>query len=86
MDRRDFMRREFIGLDVEVVASGHSGYLMQGVVTDETKNTFRIRAANKERVIPKPGNDFQFTYAGIKIRVQGSEIQHRPEDRVKKIR
>jgi ribonuclease P protein subunit POP4 len=86
MNRRDFMRGELIGLEVEIVASGHSGYMVHGVVVDETKNTFRVRSADKERVIPKPGNDFQFTYESNKIRIQGSEIQHRPEDRVKKIR
>jgi ribonuclease P protein subunit POP4 len=86
MDRRDFMRSEFIGSDIEVVASGHPGYLMKGTVVDETKNTFTIRSDNKERVVPKPGNEFQFTHVGKQIRIKGSEIQHRPEDRVKKIR
>ncbi|OPY31463.1 MAG: Ribonuclease P protein component 1 [Methanomassiliicoccales archaeon PtaU1.Bin124] len=86
MERRDFMRQEFIGLDVEVVSSGHPGYLTKGVVVDETKNTFTVRSEGKERVVPKPGNEFQFTCESKKIRIKGSEIQHRPEDRVKKIR
>ncbi len=42
MDKRDFMRQEFIGLEVEVVASGHPGYIMRGIVVDETKNTITI--------------------------------------------
>jgi len=86
MERRDFMRQEFIGLEVEVVASGHSAYLHKGVVVDETKNTFTISAEGIERMVPKPGNEFQFTCESKKIRIKGSEIQHRPEDRVKKIR
>ena len=44
MDKRDFMRQEFIGLEVEVVASGHPGYRMRGVVVDETKNTHLHRS------------------------------------------
>ncbi|MCE5296420.1 MAG: ribonuclease P protein subunit [Methanomassiliicoccales archaeon] len=80
------MRREFIGTEIEVVASGHQGYLMKGTVVDETKNTFTICSGGKERMVPKPGNEFQFTYVGKQIRIKGSEIQHRPEDRVKKIR
>lgn len=80
------MRQEFIGLEVEVVASGHAGYLSKGVVVDESKNTLTIRSESKDRVVPKLGNEFQFTFESKKIRVKGSEIQHRPEDRVKKIR
>jgi ribonuclease P protein subunit POP4 len=86
MERRDFMRQEFIGLEVEVVSSGHAGYLSRGVVVDESKNTFMIEAEGKERMVPKQGNEFQFTCESNKIRIKGSEIQHRPEDRVKKIR
>lgn len=85
-EKRDFMRQEFIGLEVEVVSSGHVGYLMKGVVVDETKNTLVIASDNRERVVPKPGNEFEFTYESKRFRVRGSEIQYRPEDRIKKIR
>jgi len=81
------MRLEFIGLEVEVVASNHPGYLeVEGVVVDETKNTLTIATPAKDVVVPKPGNSFQFTYQSERITVHGSEIQHRPEDRIKKIR
>ncbi|QLH75347.1 MAG: ribonuclease P protein subunit [Methanomassiliicoccales archaeon] len=86
MDKRDFMRREFIGTEVEVVSSRHRGYLIRGTVVDETKNTFTLRSGGKERVVPKSGNEFEFTYEGRKVQVKGSEIQYRPEDRIKKIR
>jgi ribonuclease P protein subunit POP4 len=81
----DFMRTEFIGLDVEVLSAPcYSG--LSGVVVDETKNTFTIDSAGTERMVPKPGNEFRFTYNGKRIDVRGSEIQHRPEDRLKKVR
>lgn len=87
MKKGDFMRLEFIGLEVEVVSSRHPGYLnVRGVVVDESKNTLTISTAAKEVVVPKPGNEFRFTYEGDRITVNGSEIQHRPEDRIKKIR
>jgi ribonuclease P protein subunit POP4 len=87
MKRIDFMRLEFIGLEVEVVASHHPGYRkVKGVVVDETKNTLTISTVTKEVVVPKPGNEFQFTYESDRITVNGSEIQYRPEDRIKKIR
>jgi ribonuclease P protein subunit POP4 len=37
-------------------------------------------------MVPKRGNEFEFTFESKRFRVFGSEIQHRPEDRIKKIR
>ena len=66
MNRSDFMRSEFIGLDVEVLSAPcYSG--MTGVVVDETKNTFTIDSAGTERMVPKPGNEFRFTYEGLQV-------------------
>ena len=79
------MRTEFIGLDVEVLSAPcYSG--LSGVVVDETKNTFTIDSAGTERMVPKPGNVFRFAYEGRTIDIIGSEILHRPEDRIKKVR
>ena len=86
MEKRDFMKQEFIGLEVEVVSSAHPEYRVSGVVVDESKNTLSIEHAGKSRMIPKKGNGFQFTYGSERITVMGSEIQHRPEDRIKKTR
>jgi ribonuclease P protein subunit POP4 len=86
MDKRDFMRQEFIGLDIEVVESSCPGHLLHGKVVDETKNMLAISCQGRERWIPKSGHEFVFTYQGERIRVPGSEIQHRPEDRIKRIR
>ena len=85
MNTSDFMRTEFIGLDVEVLSAPcYSG--MTGVVVDETKNTFTIDSAGTERMVPKPGNEFRFTYEGKTIDIIGSRIVYRPEDRIKKVR
>jgi ribonuclease P protein subunit POP4 len=84
MNRSDFMRSEFIGLDVVVLSSPYSG--VSGRVVDETKNTFTISSAGTERMVPKPGNEFRFTYEGEHMDIKGTEIQHRPEDRIKKVR
>jgi ribonuclease P protein subunit POP4 len=84
MNRSDFMRSEFIGLDVVVLSPPFSGY--SGRVVDETKNTFTISSAGTERMVPKPGNEFRFTCEGEYMDIKGKEIQHRPEDRIKKVR
>jgi ribonuclease P protein subunit POP4 len=79
-----FARTELIGLDVEVLSSPYSE--ISGKVVDETKNTFTIESAGTEKMVPKSGNVFRFTYEGRKIDIIGSEITHRPEDRIKKVR
>jgi len=82
--KRDVMRSELIGLEVEVRSSGQG--VFTGTVVDETKNTFTIRREGREVMVRKDRNEFQFTYQGEKVLLQGSEIQFRPEDRIKKIR
>ena len=79
-----FIRTELIGLDVEVLSAPYSE--ISGKVVDETKNTFTIESAGTERMVPKPGNVFRFAYEGRTIDIIGSEIPHRPEDRIKKVR
>ncbi len=84
MNRNEFMRSELIGLDVVVLSAPYSG--LSGKVVDETKNTFTIETAGTERMVPKPGNEFRFTYEDRQVIIKGKEIQHRPEDRIKKVR
>ncbi len=79
-----FAKTEFIGLDVEVLSAPFSG--ITGKVVDETKNTFTIESAGTERMVPKPGNEFRFACEGRAFVIKGSEIMHRPEDRIKKVR
>ncbi|MCL1810646.1 MAG: ribonuclease P protein subunit [Methanomassiliicoccaceae archaeon] len=78
------MRSEFIGQDVEILSAPYSG--ISGRVVDETKNTFTISSAGTERMVPKPGNEFRFIHEGKHMDIRGTEIQHRPEDRIKKVR
>ena len=77
------MRGEFIGRQVAVKSRA---YPISGVVVDETKNTFTIESAGTVKMVPKRGCEFEFTYNGEQITRRGSEIQHRPEDRIKKVR
>ncbi|MDR0335433.1 MAG: ribonuclease P protein subunit [Methanomassiliicoccaceae archaeon] len=85
MKRSDLMRMELIGLDVEVLSAPcYAG--TKGIVLDETMNTFIISSAGAERMIPKRNNEFAFTYEGNRFVIKGSEVLHRPEDRIKKVR
>ncbi|HIJ00916.1 MAG: ribonuclease protein subunit [Candidatus Methanomethylophilaceae archaeon] len=85
MNKKELMRMELIGLHAEIVSEGpYQG--IEGKVVDETKNTFAIQTVKGERTVPKKGNEFLFTHEGRKIAILGSEILHRPEDRIKKVR
>ena len=84
MNTTEFMRSELIGLDVSVLSAPFSG--ISGRVVDETKNTFTIESAGTERMVPKSGNEFRFTYQNEQIDIEGSKLLHRPEDRKKKVR
>ncbi len=84
MRDKHLVRSELIGLDVEVLSAPYSG--LAGKVVDETKNTFTIESAGTERMVPKPGNEFRFAHEGKSFDIRGSEIAHRPEDRIKKVR
>ncbi|MCL2148048.1 MAG: ribonuclease P protein subunit [Methanomassiliicoccaceae archaeon] len=78
------MRTEFIGLEVSVLSAPYSG--ISGRVVDETRNTLTVSSAGAERMVPKRGNEFRFIHEGAPIDIRGTDIQHRPEDRIKKVR
>jgi len=79
---------ELIGLRAKVAQSRslpHKG--LSGMVVDETKNTFVIRAGNVEKTVPKKGSVFLFTLPSReKVRLEGDKIAYRPYDRPKKLR
>jgi len=85
MRKGNIMRTEFIGTEAEVLsAECYRG--ISGTVTDETKNTFIITSGGVNRTVPKRGNEFALTYEGNRSVISGSDILHRPEDRIKKVR
>jgi ribonuclease P protein subunit POP4 len=86
-ENRDVARHELIGLEV-AVKSPHAGWNgLSGRVVDETKNAFLVETASgRELLVPKAGQEFVFAVMERRFVVRGDEIQHRPEDRTKKIR
>jgi ribonuclease P protein subunit POP4 len=87
MSAGDFRRREFIGLDVEVVESTCPEYIgIRGRVVDETKNTFVIQQDGRDKKVPKDCCGFKFVEGPKTHIVSGKDIKFRPEDRIKKVR
>jgi len=87
MNKKELMRDELIGLPVKIISSQDPRWdNKEGVIVDETKNTFIIKIDDKEKRIAKNIAVFEFIYDDKKIRINGKEIMYRPEDRIKKIR
>lgn len=83
--KENIIYHELIGLPVRVVKSTHKGYLLSGIVIDETKNMIVIKC-NGVKKIPKNVSIFEFTLPdGSAIKVEGEKIMGRPEERTKNI-
>ena len=76
---------EWIGLKVKVSKSTDPTLQgLEGIVRDETMNTFAIEANGKLRQVQKQGTTFRAELPTEKVEVDGSLLRFRPEDRVKK--
>lgn len=83
----DFRRREFMGLEVEVLESTCREYVgLHGRVVDETRNMLTIEVGGKEKRLPKECCKFRFFEGPRTHIVSGKDIRFRPEDRIKKVR
>jgi len=87
MSVTDFRRREFIGLEVEVLESTCDEYLgIKGRVVDESRNTLTVEQDGREKKVPKDCCRFRFVDGPESAVISGKEIKFRPEDRIKKVR
>ena len=79
---KNLIKHELIGLTVDICKNNVC--LMRGKVVDETKNMIAIEAGGMSKEFPKKGNEFVFYLKdGTAVKVDGSRILARPEDRVK---
>jgi ribonuclease P protein subunit POP4 len=87
MNEKVFAKEEFIGLSVKVTKSNDPNWIGKtGIIINETKNMFHIKVNKKDKKIEKKNSQFEFNYNGNKIIIDGSKINYRPEDRIKKTR
>lgn len=82
---KNVIRHELIGLTVEVVGSTNKFNIgIKGTVLDETKNILTIETGKEIKKIQKKGTKFIFTIpSGKKVKVNGTKIVRRPEERIK---
>jgi ribonuclease P protein subunit POP4 len=76
---------EWIGLRVKIAKSTDPNIQgMEGIIRDETMNTFTIETNGKLLQVQKQKTIFRAELPTEKVEVDGSLLQFRPEDRVKK--
>lgn len=83
---KNLVFHELIGLRCRIVQSRHPANVgKEGRVVDETRQTLALEIAGKEKSFAKQEHVFAFTLqSGDKVRVEGSLLVARPEDRLKK--
>ena len=75
---------EWIGLKVKIAKSTDPTLQgLEGIVRDETMNTFTIETNGKLRQVQKQKTTFRAELS-TEVEVEGSHLRFRPEDRVKK--
>ena len=77
---------ELIGLTLTVSKSTDpTKNGLTGIVRNETRNTITLEVRGRLLCIPKTGSSLMFHLAnGKSVPVEGSRLQLRPEDRVKR--
>jgi len=87
LNEKTLAKDEFIGLHVKIMDCSDPRWKgRNGLIIDETKNTFLIEIDNQQKMIAKKTATFEFNVDGKKIIIDGSKIMYRPEDRIKKVR
>lgn len=81
-DAKNLFRHELIGLAAEVVESRNNSLVaLKGRIVDETRNTV-VFGNGDDKSVQKGGTTFRFPEYGV--RIAGSLLVGRPEDRIKK--
>lgn len=83
----NILYHELIGLSVEVTFSPDASQLgVEGIVVDETASLLILKTLKSIKKIAKGYRTFRFTLSdGRSVKVEGSRLLGRPEERVKRI-
>ena len=84
MLKKDLIRHEFIGLEVEVIQAKNPSLIgIKGKIIDETKNTFTIKD-HKTKKILKAQVTLLIKMGNETIKIEGNVLVNKSEDRLKK--
>lgn len=86
IEPKNIVRHELVGLEVRVVDSTNPSQVgLSGRVVDESRNMLSIDTGKAVKSLAKEDCTFSFRLpSGEWLRVKGSLLVARPEDRVKK--
>ncbi len=76
-------RHEIIGLQCEAIPK-NKGTAIEGVVLDETRNTFTLTTVKGKKTMVKEKYKFKFKIPDGPVEVDGAALVGRPQDRIKK--
>jgi RNase P/RNase MRP subunit p29 len=83
--RENVAAHEWIGLKIKIAKSTDPALQgLEGVLRDETMNTFTIETNGKSRQVQKQGTTIRAELPTEEIDLDLSTLRFRPEDRVKK--
>ncbi len=84
----NLLQHELIGLRMKVLDASDPNLVgKEGVIVDETRNTIDLKENKEIKKVPKKESTIRITIPkGEKVKVKGTELVARPEDRVKKLR
>ena len=81
---KEFLLGELIGKRVRVAFASEKSLLgLEGLIADETLNTFVLHTGKGTKRVPKTSCTFAFPDAGLLV--EGRLLMHRPEDRTKRL-
>ena len=81
---KNLIKHELIGLEVKVTDSANKFQVgINGLVVDETKNLLIIETENGIKKVQKKGTEFMFIIPNGKVKIKGTIIAKRPEERIK---
>jgi ribonuclease P protein subunit POP4 len=79
------LNAELIGAKMHIVdATNKSLICNQGIIVDETRNTFKLDVNGKSKIILKNQITADVTTKKGTVRISGSKLIGRPEERIKK--
>lgn len=86
--KENILQHELIGLKMKILDSPDPTLIdKEGIIMNETRNTITLKEEKELKKIPKRGCTMLITTPkGEEVKVKGTELEARPEDRVKKLR
>ena len=81
---KEILKGEFIGKNILIVsASNPSLVKLHGKIVNESKHTITINTSKGKKTVLKQQVTMEMTHGKNKIRIDGSLLVGRPEDRIK---